>query len=121
MTPAKVKTAVRARDGKCVKCGITTEQHREEFGYNMDVHRVVPGSFYTIEGCVTLCRKCHGPEPRTPRGVVPEYRQACIVRLKPRMAEALDAYIASRDVKPHRSQILAAALEEFLRVRGYHD
>ena len=63
-----VKAAVRARDGnKCTDCGMTAEDHRKTYGKGLDVHRVVPGSQYTVAGCVTLCRRCHGPKPKLPR------------------------------------------------------
>ena len=62
-----VKAAVRERDGyRCTKCGMTDEEHRHRYGQSLHVHRVEPGSVYTLEGCVTLCVPCHGPEPRRP-------------------------------------------------------
>lgn len=66
---ARVKDAVRERDGhRCVECGMTHKQHVARYGKTLDVHREVPGSIYTIEGCVTLCRRCHGPKPKQARG-----------------------------------------------------
>jgi hypothetical protein len=35
-------------------------------GRRLDVHRLTPGSPYSVEGCVTLCRACHGPERKLP-------------------------------------------------------
>lgn len=50
----ELKDAVRARDGhKCVDCGATAGLRQ------LDVHRLVPGSLYTIDGTVTVCRSCH--------------------------------------------------------------
>jgi len=63
-----IKAAVRARDGRCVHCGVTNEQHLAQYGRQLDVHRVTPGSVYTVEGTVAVCRACHGPQPRSPRG-----------------------------------------------------
>lgn len=47
---------------------MTSEQHQEVYARELDVHRIVPGSLYTVEGCVTLCRSCHGPQPRRKKG-----------------------------------------------------
>jgi DNA-binding XRE family transcriptional regulator len=64
-----VKRAVRERDGHaCTQCGMTDDEHRDQFGRGLEIHRLTPGSIYTVEGCVTLCQPCHGPQPRRPRG-----------------------------------------------------
>lgn len=71
MTVQAIKSAVRERDGQqCTKCGMTAEQHQQHYGRTLDVHRTTPGSEYSLdEGvCVTLCRSCHGPEPRRKHG-----------------------------------------------------
>lgn len=69
MTVLEIKAAVRERDGnRCVLCGMTAAEHIEKHGRNLDVHRKTPGSPYSIEGTETLCRTCHGPQPRSPRG-----------------------------------------------------
>jgi hypothetical protein len=68
VTAADIKAAVRERDGhRCTECGTTAEQHYELYGRKLEVHRLVPGSPYTVEGSVTLCKKCHGPKPRSSR------------------------------------------------------
>jgi len=69
MNSLVVKATVRERDGqRCTKCGMTHEKHLERYGRSLEVHRLTPGSAYTVEGCVTLCIPCHGPEPRRPSG-----------------------------------------------------
>lgn len=48
---------------------MTNEEHMERYsGRSLDVHRLVPGSDYTPDGCVTLCRKCHASKPKRPAG-----------------------------------------------------
>jgi hypothetical protein len=44
--------------------------HLHHYGRSLDVHRVTPGSEYSLErgACVTLCRICHNPEPKSPKG-----------------------------------------------------
>lgn len=69
MNEPQIKAAVRKRDGhKCTRCGMTNQESLEVFRRSLDVHRLTPGAPYTVEGCVTLCRACHGPEPKLPHG-----------------------------------------------------
>jgi hypothetical protein len=79
-----VKRAVRERDGyRCTKCGMTDDQHREAHGVGLHVHRAVPGSLYHLDGCVTLCRGCHGTRVRRAPGV-PDlaYKASRLLRLE---------------------------------------
>lgn len=89
-----IKRAVRERDGGCVGCGISNADHRARFGRMPDVHRRVPGSVYSVEGCVTLCRTCHGPQPKRRRGqpdlaVPTPFRTAPVSRDLARMVRAV--------------------------------
>lgn len=62
----EIKTLVRHRDGyRCTDCGMSARRHVKETGCNLEVHRVVPGSRYTVKGCVTVCRSCHHSKPRS--------------------------------------------------------
>lgn len=57
-----IKAAIRERDGyACVRCGITADEYRKrpKKHKTLDVHRKIPGSPYSLDGCVTLCRSCH--------------------------------------------------------------
>lgn len=67
-----IKATVRKRDGHvCTKCGLTNDEHRLKYGRVLDVHRISPGSAYSVDGCLTLCQDCHRREPGTgdvPRG-----------------------------------------------------
>jgi hypothetical protein len=64
-TEADIKAMVRERDGsKCLACGMTVEQHVEKFGETLHVHRVIPGTTYADDWCVTLCQPCHGKRPK---------------------------------------------------------
>jgi 5-methylcytosine-specific restriction endonuclease McrA len=73
MTVFSIKAAVRARDGnRCTGCGIGEADHRQIHGRGLEVHRTAPGSAYSVDGCVTLCRTCHGQMPKRPRDTVHE-------------------------------------------------
>jgi hypothetical protein len=71
MSDESVKDAVRARDGyKCRDCGMTNDDHVEQTGKQLEVHRLIPGSYYNKGWCVTLCRECHGKKPRKLEGII---------------------------------------------------
>lgn len=75
MTTTKIKAAVRARDGyRCTKCNMTAEEHRKRYGRTLDVHRIIPGSVYTVDGCVTRCKLCHSKEDQRLPGEVDHAR-----------------------------------------------
>lgn len=62
-----IKDSVRERDGnRCVNCGMTESEHRAEFnGSGLEVHRITPGSKYSVDlgVCETLCLACHDTRP----------------------------------------------------------
>lgn len=64
MAKASVKQQVRDRDGMCVDCEITAAEHMAKYQDQLDVHRLVKGSKYTLQGCVALCRQCHARRHR---------------------------------------------------------
>jgi hypothetical protein len=50
---------------------MTATEHIALFQRKLHVHRKVPGSPYSVEGCITVCIPCHGPLPRSRRGSRP--------------------------------------------------
>jgi hypothetical protein len=67
MTQLQIKAAVRERDGqRCTECSMTAAEHVACYGKTLHVHRLKPGSEYTVEGCVTLCIPCHGTRAGSP-------------------------------------------------------
>lgn len=64
----RIKAAVRARDGRCVKCGVTNEEYLEKRGRSLDVHRTVAGSVYTLDSCQAVCQTCHNQMPKVKDG-----------------------------------------------------
>jgi transcriptional regulator with XRE-family HTH domain len=79
-TQAQIKAAVRARDGwRCVECGRANDDELRECGRSLDVHRLTPGSPYSVAGCVTLCKSCHGSKPKHAHSEAPLTRLARLV------------------------------------------
>ncbi len=67
-----IRVIVRHRDGyRCVECGMTAQEHKKKYRRTLDVHRVTPGSPYTVDGCIALCKKCHATKPKSPAGTPP--------------------------------------------------
>lgn len=61
---AEIKEAIRQRDGyRCVDCGRSQEEVNAQTGSlsfkRLDVHRTIRDGQYSLENCVTVCRKCH--------------------------------------------------------------
>jgi cytochrome c553 len=109
-----IKAAARARDGyRCTKCGMTDTEHKARHGATLDVHRVVPGSAYTLAGVVTLCRPCHGPEPRSPyRSYPPGSRFIILTQEVVRTAISLRALRTGKDNSDVVNDILRDALAD---------
>lgn len=96
MTAESVKRLVRERDGNCCKeCGLHNAVHLMRYGRQLEVHRVVPGSLYTLDGCVTLCEECHLGKPKRAPGQKDEEKGGFfMVRLPGRFREPLKALAA---------------------------
>lgn len=54
------RESVRVRFGRrCAACPVRDEDQKARTGRALSVHRVRPGSRYSIDGCVPLCQACH--------------------------------------------------------------
>ncbi len=111
MSVLKIKAAVRKRDGhRCADCG---RQRAYAYAPRLDVHRISPGSEYTVEGCVTLCRRCHKRRHR-------ELNRAYLLRLRvsPQLKAAIRTYIARSKPEVTIKAIVEAALADFFAQAG---
>lgn len=114
MSITATKAAVRYRDGHaCTKCGMTVDQHRARYERNLEVHRLIPNSAYTLEGCVTLCKACHRKQHRRPP------RDTVVIRV--RMSGALGHALRLYSQAEHRtiSNQMMVALKQHLTELGY--
>jgi hypothetical protein len=75
---------------------MTNQEHKTLTGRSLEVHRLVPGSVYAKDTCVTLCRACHGPQPRSPRGSYPD--GTATVSISPELHRVLRTVAAWRGV-----------------------
>jgi hypothetical protein len=119
VTEHQIKAAVRARDGfRCRLCGMGADEHASRFGRGLEVHRIIPGSDYTLDGCMTLCRPCHDLQPRSPRGFVQARRLELglpfrfTVRIDAALVRAARAY-AKDEMRTLRATV-TLALRKFL-------
>jgi predicted amidophosphoribosyltransferase len=116
LSPPEVKALVRHRDGyRCQECGMTARQHVRRYRRTLDVHRIVPGSPYTVDGCMTICRRCHGDKPKAAPGVTSD-RPYYAMSLRGPVAEAVRRYAVENDLPI--STVMKRALKEFLTSEG---
>jgi hypothetical protein len=114
LTVSEVKALVRYRDGyRCTDCGMTAREHVRLFGTTLEVHRIVPGSRYTLKGCVALCRLCHSKKPKSITGIRP---RDCLVCAKEPLAEQAEV-LAERNAT-NLTQEVNRALRELLAREG---
>lgn len=122
MTEQQIKAAVRERDGyKCTECGMTNFEHILTTGRSLEAHRLVPGSKYTVEGCVTLCRKCHGPKDKSPRLTTFSERKNAYwfpVSVDSRLKRLVDEFAEKNDPQFTVRAVVESALKAFFRSKG---
>jgi len=60
------KKALERDDSECQVCGITAQEHREEYGRSLDVHHIQPSRTFddqrdahVLTNLITLCLSCH--------------------------------------------------------------
>ena len=117
----RIKAAVRQRDGmRCTVCGMTNENHLAQHRQSLHVHRVVPGSLYTLSGCVSLCLAdhAHAPRRKRKRGEKDLDNRAIHVLISQPIRDALDAYLEGEEA-PTLTRAVETALKEFLAERGF--
>jgi hypothetical protein len=119
MTTAEIKSLVRERDRLCCTiCGMTADEHLAHFGHTLHVHRLVPGSLYTVEGGITLCKPCHGTMPRRENGTpdLASLTPRVVFYLPEDLLAALDEEAEAND-RTRTSEIIRA-LRSHLRAAG---
>lgn len=109
----QLKEQIRARDGyRCAECGLTNDDHLTEWGSSLEVHRVRPGSCYSLDPgvCVILCKTCHGSKPKSPRGSSPYWK----FRLERELAlkAGFIAYDQGKRLSEYINEILLPLVEE---------
>ena len=113
LSKADVKALVRHRDGYCcTQCGMTARDHLRRYGRTLDVHRLIPGSRYSVKGCVSLCRGCHAPKPKSPRGTA----SVRMARIKSALLEQAQI-LADRDATTI-TEVVNRAVREMLEREG---
>lgn len=60
------RKALKRDDRRCVECGLTEDEHRQQYEIGLDVHHRTPirtfddpANANTLDNLVTLCRACH--------------------------------------------------------------
>jgi hypothetical protein len=119
VTVAKIKEAVRQRDGhSCTLCGMSNDEHVALHGKQLHVHRRVPNSPYTLDGSFTVCQTCHGSLPKSSPGTDDIYRcgKSLMVYLQPSLRRVIEE-AADRNRRSLTSEV-AIALEKYLSELG---
>jgi 5-methylcytosine-specific restriction endonuclease McrA len=111
-----LKAAVRKRDRmRCTECGMSNRRHKTRYGgKSLHVHRLTPGSAYTLAGCVTLCIACHGLMPKRLPGSRDKTRN--MVRLPDDLHQAMKD-LARSNGRPLTWEV-RQALAAWLRAKG---
>jgi len=117
---ATVKALVRHRDGyRCRLCGVTARDHVRLTGRTLDVHRLQPGSRYTVRDCISVCKNCHYQLPKSPPGT--RKRAGGLWKLSIKVpSDLMDAVRQyARNTKRTIKAVIELALEQHLIANGY--
>ena len=119
LRPDAIRAIVRFRDGyRCQECGMTSQEHFKRFRRDLEVHRLNPGARYSIKGCITLCRPCHGPKPKSPKGTQLRNGKASLhVYIDPKLHAVVMQLI--KEQRMSLTAFVEKVLEEYLTSRGY--
>jgi hypothetical protein len=112
----QIKAAVRARDGRCTECGMSNEEHVSLCGKQLHVHRVQPGSPYSLEGCVSLCKNCHARAPKRKPGENDTDSRGDMVRIP--LTHYKKMQVLARRHDRRVSKEVKLALEDYMRKHG---
>lgn len=122
MTELEIKKAVRERDAyRCTECGMTNFEHVLNTGKSLEVHRLDPGTEYTVEGCVTLCKSCHGPKAKSkPLTKFSAKKNAYWfpVSVDSRLKRLVDEFAEKNDPQFTVRAVVESALKAFFRSKG---
>jgi hypothetical protein len=119
LTKSRRQEVFELKGHECTFCGVTGEQHVEEYGRDLDIHHIVPrradGSD-SVSNLLPVCRDCHSTLEKTqgnaleriqtgsdPNADIVEQRDALLARV-----EYLERLIRS-------GKIMELATEEFVR------
>ena len=120
MTAVRVKELVRERDGdRCAHCGMVAVVHMMRWGRALEVHRIVPGSIYTVAGCVTLCKDCHEEMPTRQRGEPDAETEGITVRIPIKYKPLLQRMAKEQGVSI--TQVAMDALTAYYKKLGFGD
>lgn len=120
MSKREVQEAVRTRDNfACIHCAMGNEEHVNRYGCQLHVHRTTPGSFYTVDSCVTICVVCHKNEPkRTPGSVDLELTEGVTkptnYRLGSQVLEQLDSLVESFDAETGAGETRTSVVRQLI-------
>lgn len=58
----KTKSEIREKRGECQFCGVTNDQHTEEYGRQLHIHHIIPsssGGGHSKDNLIPVCESCH--------------------------------------------------------------
>lgn len=120
MGSASVKARVRERDEfKCCDCGMSSKAHIAKYSKQLEVHRLNPGSRYTVNGCIALCVKCHRIRDAKIRGKKPK-GWSVFAPVNSLLRRSFENYQESLEYNPPLARVVERALREFFTREGVY-